>query len=230
MKVSLYLIGIATTIAGVASAANVWSGTNLYYAAGLSASQRASYFSALQSAGMKVLRVWLDGQTSASTKNTPITSYGDLEASSVGTYDDTVLKLLDTVMVDARKYGIKLIISMHSYNALSRPDIYGQWYGTGYFYEQTAATNGFDNRIHIMNHVHTSLGRPWKELSDYIFGFEAQNEAMIGKGHDYILAHSGWQCDRAKVIKDTLGPGPKVVHRGWTSLLMIHCSTVLTST
>lgn len=31
-----------------------------------------------------------------------------------------------------------------------------------------------------MSHQHKTLGKPWSELSDYIFAFEAQNEAMIG--------------------------------------------------
>ena len=63
-----------------------------------------------------------------------------------------------------------------------------------------------------MNHVHSTLGVPWKSLSNYIFAFEAQNEAMIGKGHQYILDHSNWQCDRANVIKNTLA-GSKVSSR-----------------
>lgn len=56
-----------------------------------------------------------------------------------------------------------------------------------------------------MNHVHKSLGKPWKQLNQYIFAFEAQNEAMIGNGEDYINAHLNWQCDRATTIKNTLG-------------------------
>ncbi|TFY75941.1 hypothetical protein EWM64_g8071 [Hericium alpestre] len=95
---------------------------------------------------------------------------------------------------------------MHSWNALSGGDIYGQWYGTGYFYEQAAATAGFDNRLrYVLNHVHTTLGKPWKELSDYIFAFEAENEAMIGKGQQYIKEHQNWQCDRATTTKGELG-------------------------
>ncbi|KAG9120029.1 hypothetical protein FRC07_004649, partial [Ceratobasidium sp. 392] len=103
---------VSLGLAGVASAANSFAGSNLYYAAGLSASQRATLLSGMQSAGMKVLRVWLDGQSTASTKasGTTITSYPSLETSAVGTYDDTVLNLLDDFMIDAHKYGIKLII------------------------------------------------------------------------------------------------------------------------
>ena len=70
---------------------------------------------------------------------------------------------------------------MHSYNALASNDAYGKLYGIGNFYTDSTAQSGFDSRLeHILNHNHTSLGKPWKELSDYIFGFEAENEAMIG--------------------------------------------------
>ena len=71
---------------------------------------------------------------------------------------------------------------MHSFNALEANDVYGAEYGTGYFYEQAAPQEAFDKRLqYILNHEHSTLGHPWKELSDYIFGFEAENEAMIGK-------------------------------------------------
>jgi len=193
-------------IIGVTSAYNSWAGSSLYYAAGLSASQQEFLFSNLQSAGVKVLRVWLDGQSTGSTKGTPIQSYNSLEPHTIGTYDDTVLNLLDDVMISANKYGIKLMISMHSFNALQGNDVYGQQYGIGYFYEQQAAFNAFDNRLrHVMTHTHKSLGKQWKDLSKYIFAFEAQNEAMIGKGADYIASHQSWQCDRAKTIKSVLG-------------------------
>lgn len=76
----------------------------------------------------------------------------------------------------------QLIITMHSFNALAAGDVYGAEYGTGFFYEQTAPQQAFDARLrYIMNHGHTTLGKPWKQLNDYIFAFEAENEAMIGK-------------------------------------------------
>jgi mannan endo-1,4-beta-mannosidase len=80
----------------------------------------------MKDAGMKVLRVWVDGevrthacllgcftlltcsQSTASSKGTKITSYPSLEQNAVGTYDDTVLKLLDQVMLDAHDHGIKV--------------------------------------------------------------------------------------------------------------------------
>ncbi|GAB1524224.1 hypothetical protein RhiTH_007377 [Rhizoctonia solani] len=171
---------------GITSAANSFAGSNLYYAAGLSPYQRTTLLSSMQSAGMKVLRVWLDGQSTASTKATTITSYRSLETSSVGSYDPTVLNLLDDFMIDAQKYGIKLIIR--------------------YFYEKSEAIAAFDNRLrYILNHTHKTLGKPWKQLNQYIFAFEAQNKAMVGKGEDYINTHMNWQCDHANTIKSTLG-------------------------
>jgi mannan endo-1,4-beta-mannosidase len=42
-------------------AAKSFAASNLYYAAGLKESQQTTLFEGLQSAGVKVLRVWLDG-------------------------------------------------------------------------------------------------------------------------------------------------------------------------
>ncbi|KAI0336245.1 glycoside hydrolase [Cubamyces sp. BRFM 1775] len=194
----------------LAAAANAFAGSSLYYAAGLRSDSRTTLLSGMQSAGMKVLRVWLDGQ-SYTQKGTDIDPFPDLEPTTIcngdaSCYNDTVLERLDDLMVDAHSYGIKLIITMHSFNALAAGDVYGKEYGTGYFYEQAYPQQAFDARlIHILNHVHTTLGKPWKELNQYIFGFEAENEAMIGKGQDYIQQHQQWQCDRANTIRGQLG-------------------------
>jgi hypothetical protein len=42
-------------------AAKSFAASNLYYAAGLKESQQTTLFEGLRSAGVKVLRVWLDG-------------------------------------------------------------------------------------------------------------------------------------------------------------------------
>ncbi|KAI0358966.1 glycoside hydrolase [Trametes cingulata] len=192
------------------AAANSFAGSNLYYAAGLRPDTRTTLLDGLQSAGMKVLRVWLDGQ-STTQKGTDIDPFPDLEPNQIcngdqSCYDDTVLQRLDDFMIDAHAHGIKLIITMHSFNALQAGDVYGAEFGTGFFYEQDFPQQAFDARlVHILNHVHTTLGKPWKELNEYIFGFEAENEAMIGKGQDYIQQHQQWQCDRAKTIRGQLG-------------------------
>lgn len=70
---------------------------------------------------------------------------------------------------------------MHSFNSLQAGnDAYKKW-GKSNFYTDSSAMEAFDNRIkHVMSHQHKALGKPWSELSDYIFAIETQNEAMIG--------------------------------------------------
>lgn len=79
----------------------------------------------MEDAGMKVLRVWLDGQSTATTKactpigggvysqtlmsqGTTITAYPDLEPNEIGVFDDTVLELLDDFMPASRDHGVKV--------------------------------------------------------------------------------------------------------------------------
>jgi mannan endo-1,4-beta-mannosidase len=83
-------------------------------------------------------------------------------------------------MVKAHTYGIKLLISIHSYNALGgNKDFYGKYYGTGDFYTNTNAISQFKDRItHVLTHVNPINGKTWAQSSEYIFAFEAQNEAM----------------------------------------------------
>lgn len=83
-------------------------------------------------------------------------------------------------MVKAHSYNIKLIISIHSYNALDlKKDFYGKWYGTGDFYTNSDAIKNFKDRIwHVLSHVNPANGKTWAASSEYIFAFEAQNEAM----------------------------------------------------
>ena len=85
---------------------------------------------------MKVLRVWLDGQSTSqkvpsrpnrgnfeklsfSTQGTNINPFPDLEPSQIcngvaSCYDDTVLERLDDFMIDAHAHGIKVCITVIS--------------------------------------------------------------------------------------------------------------------
>ena len=187
---STILYGLSSL--SVTQAAKSFSGSNLYYAAGLTDSQSTTLLSGLQSAGVKVLRVWLDGIVSlphrsrpdatltvqigqsGTVKGTPINSFNSLQGSN----------RLDTFMVKAHSYGIKPLISIHSYNDLEAAnDFYGQWYGTGDFYTDSSAIEYFKERIaHVLAHVNPGNGKTWGQSSEYIFAFEAQNEAM----HDQV--------------------------------------------
>jgi mannan endo-1,4-beta-mannosidase len=121
----------------------------------------------------------IEGQ-SETTKGTPIDAFKGLQGDSPTAWDDTVLDRLDGFMAKAHGYGIKLLISIHSYNALeSNRDFYGKWYGTGDFYTNSEAIAHFKDRIaRVLAHVNPNNGKTWAQSSEYIFAFEAQNEAM----------------------------------------------------
>ncbi|KAJ3911098.1 glycoside hydrolase family 5 protein [Lentinula edodes] len=151
-----------------ASAANSFAGANNYYAYALPESDRITLLDGMQAAGMKVLRTWVSGQTAGQKKSDSV-AVPDLEANGIGNYDDTILNLIDQLMVDAHARGIKLLIE----NSLQAGDIYGRTYGVEGFY--------------------TSSGL---ELGGYIFGYEAQNEPMIFD-QSFYLDHLSWICNSA---------------------------------
>jgi hypothetical protein len=77
--------------------------------------------------------------------------------------------------------SFQLLISMHSFNALNGGDVYSKKFTESGFYSSADAAKAFDARLsHILSHEHSTLKKPWKELKEYIFAFEAENEAMIG--------------------------------------------------
>ncbi|XPS81813.1 Mannan endo-1,4-beta-mannosidase [Ascochyta lentis] len=205
MKIATFFTGLLFSLASLSTtqAAKSFSASNLYYAAGLREAQQTTLLEGLQSAGVKVLRVWLDGQ-SENTKGTPIDAFPGLQGDSPDSWDDTVLNRLDKFMMKAHSYNIKLLISIHSYIALEgNRDFYGKWYGTGDFYTNSEAMAHFQDRIkHVLSHVNSATGKTWAQSSEYIFAFEAQNEAMHPQGNPTALAT--WQCSMATTIKTSL--------------------------
>ncbi|KAF4965150.1 hypothetical protein FSARC_7017 [Fusarium sarcochroum] len=202
------MLGLSSLMSTLA--AKSFSASNLYYAAGLTEDQQTTLLTGLQDAGVRVLRVWLDGQSGA-TKGTPINDFKSLQGADPNDIDDTVLNRLDSFMVKAHDHGIKLLISIHSYNALeNNSDFYGKWYGTGDFYTNDKAISQFKDRIaHVLAHKNTKSGKTWSQSSEYIFAFEAQNEAMHPQGNPTALA--SWQCTMAKAIKDNLNGDSKIL-------------------
>ncbi|KAH6639133.1 glycoside hydrolase superfamily [Boeremia exigua] len=205
MKFSSLFTGVLFSLASLSTtfAAKSFSASNLYYAAGLREAQQVTLLQGLQSAGVKVLRVWLDGQSEAQ-KGTQIDTFAPLQGDSPTAWDDTVLNRLDSFMVRAHSYGIKLSIAIHSYNALEgNKDFYGKWYGTGDFYTNADAIKHFQDRMaHVLAHVNPANGKTWAQSSEYIFAFEAQNEAMHPQGNPSALAT--WQCTMATSLRSFL--------------------------
>ncbi|KAJ4334111.1 hypothetical protein N0V95_009242 [Ascochyta clinopodiicola] len=223
MRLSTVFTGVLFSLASLSTtyAAKSFSGSNLYYAAGLKETQQTALLQGLQSAGVKVLRVWLDGQ-SGTTKGTPIDDFPSLQGDSPDAWNDTVLDRLDKFMLKAHSYNIKLLISIHSYNALDstsdKRDFYSKWYGTGDFYTNSEAIGHFKDRIaHVLTHVNPATGKTWAQSSEYIFAFEAQNEAMHPQGNPTALA--SWQCTMAQALKSSLGSSSIPISTGGGSYL-----------
>ncbi|KAL9078646.1 MAG: hypothetical protein Q9157_002445 [Trypethelium eluteriae] len=186
-----------------AVAAQSFIGNNLYYADGLPESAQDAYFQSLQSAGVKVLRVWLDGET-GDQKGTKINPFPPLE-SQIGQYDDKVLENIDDLMVTALKYKIKIHITIYSQNSLRGGDCYSSKYGQTGFYTTSDAKQALKNRIaHVLSHVDSKTGNKWADSGDRIFGFEAMNEAFTGLSTSDFSQYAPWQCEMATAIKSNL--------------------------
>ena len=151
-----------------------------------------------------------------------------LEDTAVGTYNDSVLDAMDTLLGILFKHGLKAIISPHNGNDLEatqdRPicDTYCKAYGgAAGFYGNSLAATAYDNRLtHIVNYVSKAFpNRPWKELSEVIEGFDIQNEPFIAPsardpskgptpGQSLVTSDVGgtWLCNRATTLKRALSP------------------------
>ncbi|KAH0578621.1 hypothetical protein H2248_003759 [Termitomyces sp. 'cryptogamus'] len=183
----------------------------------------------MQSADMKLLRVFIT-RVAAGAKGSSAQAVDDLETVAVGSYDDTILTQIDVLASEAHSRDIKLIIAMHDRYALGcwDTDAYVAKYNlpvtgcvngvpdSSVFYTNTNAIADFDNRLrHILNFQSPTFDVPWNQLSDAIFSFEIENEAM---GHMDQVA-PGWWCDRANVIRSVLGnTGIQISTGGGTDL------------
>lgn len=67
---------------------------------------------AIKNAQLKTLRIFIS-YTAQNNKNTGLVEMPDIEPKQVGSYDDTQLRAIDQLMVEAKDRGIKLIIAMH---------------------------------------------------------------------------------------------------------------------
>ncbi|KAJ7891079.1 glycoside hydrolase [Mycena leptocephala] len=198
-----------------ALAANSFAGANNYYIYALPQADRITILDGMQAAGMKVLRTWVTGHTENQKASNSV-AVEDLEANGLGKYNDTVLTLIDQLMVDAHARGIKLLIGLHSQNALQNGDIYASTYGVNGFYTNSTAINHFNQRItHILNgHKNALLGnKPWSELGGYIFGWEPQNEPII-KNQSFYLSHLSWICNAAQQIRNNTGDRNQLIFTG----------------
>lgn len=157
----------------------------------------------------------------------------DIEPVQVGTFDDTQLRAIDQLMIEAHERDIKLTIALHDRYQLGcwGNDSYVTKYhlpavdcnyasasanNVEFWYSDTNCINDFQRRIqHVLEHRNDLLdGSPqWKDLPEYIFSFNIQNE---GQGHlnNNIAPHPEWWCDRATFMRDIMGSSSVLISTG----------------
>jgi mannan endo-1,4-beta-mannosidase len=84
------------------------------------------------------------------------------------------------------------------------------------WYSDPAPVADFENRIaHVLEHSNVLIeGAPkWKDLSEYIFSFNIQNE---GQGHldGNVAPVPEWWCERAKFMRGIMGDSGVLVATG----------------
>jgi mannan endo-1,4-beta-mannosidase len=85
-----------------------------------------------------------------------------------------------------------------------------------WFYQDPSPIYDFDNRLtHILQHKNQLLSNApqWKDLSDYIFAFNIENE---GQGHlrNNIAPAPNWWCDRSKKMRSIMGNSAILISTG----------------
>ncbi|KAI4670642.1 uncharacterized protein J4E88_009734 [Alternaria novae-zelandiae] len=209
-----------------------WAGVNSYFLHAYQKADRLAVLDAVKDAKLKTLRIFIS-PTPQNNKDTGSVNMPDIEPQQVGTYDDTQLKAIDQLMVEAHDRGIKLIIAMHDRYQLGcwGNDTYVSKYklpaidcartpaaqnDVTFFYQDASPIFDFDNRLtHILQHRNSLLsGSPqWKNLSDYIFSFNIQNE---GQGHlrNNIAPAPEWWCNRSKKMRSIMGSSAILISTG----------------
>ena len=214
-------ISPTTSPSVTATVTPTWTGVNSYFLHTLSQTDQNSILTALKSANIQVVRIFING-VSAGSKGSSSVGAPDLEQNVVGQYDDTVLSMIDSLMVRMAALNMKLIIAIHDRYSL------GCWETDGYvakyglpvtdcrtvnqptaFYSNKNAIQDFDNRIaHVLAHKNPLMdGRMWSSLDNVIYAFDIENESQ---GHMDVV-NSAWLCGRAEVMRSLIPSGNKIL-------------------
>ncbi|KAI8620356.1 glycoside hydrolase superfamily [Chytriomyces sp. MP71] len=180
---------------------------------------RAKILSALQKANFTTIRIFIREIAQAGfvdyvsgLDNSPIP---DVENKDGSGYNDAVLLLVDELMAQVPRYGLKLVLSLHDrwyLGSWEGGDVYAAQYGVvdgsdtqTRFYTEPGGVAGsrLDARLrHILGHRNALMGnRTWGEIGDAVWAIEAENEAMGSVAGVSEDAAGVWQCGRAEVIR-----------------------------
>ncbi|KAJ1548419.1 hypothetical protein HK405_003272, partial [Cladochytrium tenue] len=199
-----------TSTHSVSYSSDSFAGINSYFLHTLSDSDQNTVLDAIANANYRVIRIFIV-HVYEGNKGTSATGVNDIEENAIGSYDDTVLGMIDNFMLKCYNRGLKLIIALHDRYSLGTwdSDAYANTYGASAFYTDSNAQAAFDKRInHILTHTNPNFNnRPWSDLEEVVFAFEPENEAM---GHmDFV--NSNWHCDRAATIRGLLPSGSGIL-------------------
>ncbi|KAL7769833.1 hypothetical protein ACKLNR_001217 [Fusarium oxysporum f. sp. zingiberi] len=211
---------------------NSFAGVNSFFLHAFTQQDRLDVLDAIQDANLKVLRIFIS-PTGQNFKNTGSIAMPDIEPQTVGVWDDTQLRAIDQLMVEAQARGIKLTIAIHDRYQLGcwGSDAYVSKYklpavdcntqpasanNVEFWYSDKNCISDFQNRIrHVLEHKNTLIsGSPaWKDLNSHIFAFNIQNE---GQGHlnNNIPPHPSWWCDRAGFMRGIMGSSKVLISTG----------------
>ena len=214
LLLSLSSLSSLSLASSSAPALRSWAGADSFFLFALSESDRHAHLSAMQRASMRVVRIFISA-VGDRAKGSSSTATPDLEPQTVGVFDDTILRRIDQLMVEAVQYSVKLDISMHDRYALgcwSEDAYYAKYrFPSGYpgcnaqrndvraFYQNASIEADFDRRLlHVVQHRNPLMGnRTWGQIPEAIFTLAAQNEAQ-----SFIRSQDwGWQCRRAAVMR-----------------------------
>ncbi|GLI69456.1 hypothetical protein VaNZ11_014069 [Volvox africanus] len=237
-----FALSFLAALAAVPTQALSFGGANSYYLYAYRTGDQIQVLDAMQAAGMKTLRIFIM-QTLVNQKGSNNYAVSDVE-SPVGVYDDTILSMIDTLMLRTQQRGIKLVIALHDRYSLGcwSSDAYVQKYQIPVssdcgsrpfdndltaFYKNAAAAADMDRRFaYIVAHRNPNFGnRSWSNIPEAILGFDIQNE---GQAHllNGVIPNRNWICDRASKLKPRLATGVLVLSGGgadiWDSALDEH--------
>ncbi|KAJ3180370.1 hypothetical protein HDU85_004075 [Gaertneriomyces sp. JEL0708] len=211
------LLSLAAVNSVVAqSPSNSWAGANSFFLHTMQPDARNDVLDKMQAANLKVVRVFIN-EMFANEKNSGNRAVNDLETREVGQYDDGVLNMMDELMVETHRRGMKLNIVLHDRYSLGcfKTDAYVAKYNIPRasqcpqgndirsFYTNGDAGADMDRRFaHILAHRNPNFdSRPWAELSEAIWGFDIQNESQAHSGE---ASNRNWVCERATVLRGSL--------------------------
>ncbi|KAF5557198.1 glycoside hydrolase [Fusarium phyllophilum] len=194
---------------------NSFAGVSSFFLHAFKQQDRLDVLDAIKDANLKVLRIFIS-PTGQNFKNTGSITMPDIEPQTVGVWDDTQLKAIDQLMVEAQARGIKLTIATSLAAGEVMPMCQTSANNVEFWYSDKNCISDFQNRIrHVLEHKNTLIsGSPaWKDLNSHIFAFNIQNE---GQGHlnNNIPPHPSWWCDRAGFMRGIMGSSKVLISTG----------------